>query len=69
MAYTVTIHTGMTGQSFTVNDRGSLGLVLDQLKNPDGLIALNPGAGDQFGEEAYIPVRAVTTVLVTKQSR
>lgn len=66
--YRVEIQTTNPARSTTLtfDNRGSVQLVLDQLKNPDGVISVNAGGAERGQPEGYIPVRAVTTILVSQ---
>jgi hypothetical protein len=66
--YDISLATGQTGTRVTVTDRDAVNRTLDQLKHPDAFIAINPGAADLHGTEVYVPVRAITSVTVTKRS-
>jgi hypothetical protein len=66
MAYAITLHTGQTGTRLVVTDRAAVDTVIGQLKNPDGIVSINPGHADRHGEEVYVPVRAIVAVTVTK---
>ncbi|MDI1464305.1 hypothetical protein QEZ54_25365 [Catellatospora sp. KI3] len=68
MRYRIEIQTTNPARatSLIVDSRASVGLIVDQLENPDGVITINPRGADSGQMEGYIPVRSVTTVVVAQ---